>query len=161
MNHVRRTPLMLEGPVPVGCRVGYSFCPMPQACPDRLGCYRRFRWVKSHRRHENVWKLDLEADAVESGSAFLASEMCELEPRSESLTRSLLKEIGGKGMGEGILNCFALLSSFIQWSAFWALLPRSAARKCCLRDHGVSLWGVLRLCMEFFLISPSYKYVMH
>jgi hypothetical protein len=31
---------------------------------------------------------------VQRGSAFLASEMCELEPRSESLIRSLLEGFG-------------------------------------------------------------------
>jgi hypothetical protein len=44
-------------------------------------------------------------------SAFLTSEICELEPRSASLTRSLLERMKGKeGEGRGKLNC--LLPSF-------------------------------------------------
>jgi hypothetical protein len=70
--------------------------------------------------------------------------MCELEPRSESLTSSLLegvREKGSKGTGGGKLNCLISLPSFIAKSACWTLPPRSAAKNyggCYTLEAGFS-----------------------
>jgi hypothetical protein len=65
-------------------------------------------------------------------SAFKASEIYELEPRSESFTRSLLEGMKGEEGEEGEegskRNCLIPLPSFIQWSARFALPTRSAAK---------------------------------
>jgi hypothetical protein len=51
--------------------------------------------------------------------------MFELEPRSEPLIEVCYKE---EGKGESLIVSFLFLPSISQWSAYWALLPRTTAK---------------------------------
>jgi hypothetical protein len=83
-------------------------------------------------KHKSVtFRLNFDQLVRIVSASFLASEMCELQSWSESLTGSLLEGIGVKeweGVGGGKLNCLVTFHAFIRWSACWALRRRSGAK---------------------------------
>jgi hypothetical protein len=85
----------------------------------------------------------------------LAFEMCELDPRSESLTISLME--GRKGSEEGKLNCLLPLPSFILCLCVCMCVYVCVCVCVCVCVRGRIFTSLLEISRLLAMVSMAYR----